>query len=60
MSYIGGKAQIEQLIADRAMQLGTRFNLRDFMDDFFAAGMSPISLIRWVLTGLDDEIRKLY
>ncbi len=53
MSYIGGKAQIEQLIAERVIQLGTKFNLRDFMDNFFSAGMIPISLLRWELTGLD-------
>ena len=57
--YITGKNELERLMTDRAMQLGDNFNLRQFMDEFFASGMIPISLIRWEMTGLDDEIRKL-
>jgi hypothetical protein len=30
------------------------------MDDFHAAGMIPVSLIRWEMTGLTDEIEKLW
>jgi len=56
-SYVVGKIQIEKLIADRAKQLGDRFTLRQVLDEFHAAGMMPVSLIRWELTGLDDEIR---
>ena len=29
------------------------------MDEFLAAGIIPIALIRWEMTGLDDEIQKL-
>jgi hypothetical protein len=29
------------------------------MDDFFATGMIPMSLIRWEMTGLEDEVKKL-
>ena len=57
--YINGKNELERLMADRAMQLGDAFNLREFMDDFLASGMIPLSLTRWEMTGLDDEIRKL-
>ena len=56
ISYQMGKIQIDQLLADRAIQLGDRFNLKEFHDQFLAAGMIPISLIRWEMTGLDDEI----
>lgn len=59
-SYVIGKVMIEKLLADRAHQLGEHFTLRRFMDEFFAAGMIPVSLIRWELTGLDDEIRRLW
>jgi hypothetical protein len=59
MSYVTGKAQFEQLLADRANQLGKEFNLKEFVDDFFATGMIPLSLIRWELTGYDDEIQKI-
>ena len=57
--YINGKNQLERLIADRAMQLGDTFNLRQVMDSFFASGLIPISLTRWEMTGLDDEIKEL-
>jgi uncharacterized protein (DUF885 family) len=59
-SYVVGKIQIDKLLADRAHQLGKKFNLRQFMDDFFAAGMIPIALTRWEMTGLEDEIKKLW
>ena len=51
ISYVVGKIQIEQLLADRKRQLGDRFKLREFMDEFDNAGLIPISLIRWQLTG---------
>ena len=57
--YINGKNEIERLMADRAMQLGAAFNLREFMDDFLNLGMIPLSLARWEMTGLDDEILQL-
>jgi len=59
-SYVMGKIHIEKLLADRAHQLGERFTLKEFMDEFHAAGVIPVSLIRWEMTGLDDEIRKLW
>ena len=51
ISYVVGKIQIEQLLADRKRQLGDRFKFREFMDEFDNAGLIPISLIRWQLTG---------
>jgi len=60
ISYLIGKIQIEKLIADRAMQLKDKFDLRQFFDKFFEAGMIPISLIRWEMTSYDDEIKKLW
>jgi hypothetical protein len=57
-SYLTGKLQIEQLLADRRHQLGSAFTLLRFMDEFDAAGQIPISLIRWELTGeLADDLR---
>jgi hypothetical protein len=58
-SYITGKYQIERLLAERSHQLGTAFKLSDFFGEVDAAGIIPISLIRWQLTGKDDEIRVL-
>jgi hypothetical protein len=50
-SYVIGKIQIERLLADRRRQLGSAFTMKRFMDEFDAAGLVPISLIRWELTG---------
>jgi uncharacterized protein (DUF885 family) len=58
-SYLIGKVHIEKLMGDRAQQLGEKFVVRDFFDAFHAAGMIPVSMIRWEMTGLDDEIRRM-
>ena len=58
-SYLMGKIQIEKLIAERARELGDAFTLRGFMDEFTAAGVIPVSLVRWELTGDGSEIRQL-
>jgi uncharacterized protein (DUF885 family) len=50
-SYVTGKALIDQLIKDRAHQLGDKFTLRRFFDEFISAGMIPTTLIHWELTG---------
>jgi Bacterial protein of unknown function (DUF885) len=50
-SYVTGKHLIDELIKDRSQQLGKDFTLRRFIDEFNAAGMMPVSLIRWQLTG---------
>ncbi len=55
-----GTAQFMKLFRERAMQLGNEFNIREFMDEFFASGMIPMSLTRWEMTGNDDEIKELY
>jgi hypothetical protein len=58
-SYITGKYQIERLLAERSHQLGDAFKLSEFFAEVDAAGVIPVSLIRWQLTGKDDEIRSL-
>jgi hypothetical protein len=50
-SYVIGKIEIEDLIAEYALELGDEFTMKRFMDEFRAAGLIPISLIRWELTG---------
>jgi uncharacterized protein (DUF885 family) len=50
-SYVIGKYLIEELIKDRSHQLGSAFTLRRFFDEFNAAGVIPVPLIRWELTG---------
>ena len=48
-----GKIQIEELMAERAKELGDAFTLRGFMDELSAVGVIPVSLVRWELTGRD-------
>jgi len=51
ISYVVGKIEIEKLLADRRRQLGDRFTMAEFVDEFDAAGLIPITLLRWELTG---------
>ena len=60
MNYVMGKVMLEKLLSDRALQLGDAFDLGAFHDEFLAAGPIPISLIRWQMTGLDDEVTTLW
>ena len=55
-SYVLGKLEIDKLIAARADQLGKEFTLRRFMDEKDAAGLIPVSLLRWELTGKSDDV----
>ena len=52
--------QIQRLLAERKRQLRDDFDLKAFHDDFMAAGRLPMSLIRWEMTGFDDEIRSFW
>lgn len=59
MTYQVGRMQVYQLMKDRALQLGDKFDLKAFNDALLATGQIPVSLARWELTGLDDEIKPL-
>jgi hypothetical protein len=61
-SYVTGKYLLERTLADYAKQLedrGEEFRLKDFFDTLNRIDSIPISLARWEMTGLDDEIRKI-
>jgi hypothetical protein len=59
-SYVIGKMEVERLLADRKRQLGDQFKMKTFMDEFNAAGLIPVSLLRWQLTGqLPDDVRRM-
>jgi uncharacterized protein (DUF885 family) len=58
-SYIVSKVHLERLIEDCAQQQGEEFSLKRFFDRFHASGMIPLSLIRWEITGLEDEMKEL-
>lgn len=55
-SYIIGKIQFDELLDERAKQLGDGYTTKRFMDEFDGAGLIPMSLIRWELTGNADQI----
>ncbi len=61
-SYVTGKYLLERLLADYTKQRqaqGDPFVLAEFFDALNSAGVIPMSLIRWQLTGYDDEILKM-
>lgn len=58
-SYVTGKYLLERTLADYARQVeqrGEEFQLKHFFDRLNAIDSIPISLGRWELTGLDDEV----
>jgi hypothetical protein len=58
-TYITGGRLMEEVIAERARQLGDQFSMQRVMDEINAAGMIPASLIYWELTGDDRMMREL-
>ena len=60
IGYTIGMLQMQRLLADRKRQLGEDFELRAFHDELMSKGWLPLSLIRWEMTGLDDEVRSFW
>ncbi len=58
-SYITGKYLLEDLMRVRAHELGADFSMRGYFDEVNGAGLIPVSMIRWQLTGNDAEARAL-
>jgi Bacterial protein of unknown function (DUF885) len=58
-SYVTGGRLMEETMAERARQLGDAFTLQRFFDEVNGAGMIPVSLIYWELTGDDRMVREL-
>jgi hypothetical protein len=56
IGYSIGMLQMQRLLADQKRQLGDDFELKAFHDELMAKGWLPLSLIRWEMTGLDDEV----
>lgn len=56
IGYTIGNLQMRKLLADRADQLGDAFTVKEFHDAIMDAGRLPISLIRWEMTGIENEI----
>jgi len=59
-SYVIGKIETDKLITERRRQLGDAFTMKRFMDEFNAAGLVPVPLIRWELTGqMSDDVKRM-
>ena len=58
--YIIGKIQLEKLLSERSLELGADFELGAFHDAVLSHGTIPLTLIRWEMTGADDEVRSLW
>lgn len=54
-SYLIGKMQIEELLAERRRQLGERFTFKGFVEDLEGCGLIPMSLVTWELAGRPPE-----
>lgn len=58
-SYITGKYLIERLLAEWGRQHNDDFKLKDFYAEVNAAGVIPVSLLHWEMTGDDGDVKKL-
>jgi uncharacterized protein DUF885 len=58
--YMIGKIQLEKMLSEQALRLGDDFELGAFHDEVLSRGMIPLTLIRWEMTGADDEVRSLW
>jgi hypothetical protein len=57
--YVTGKYLIEKLMMDMGRLQQNNFTIYNFFEKFYAAGIIPVSLVGWQLTGNDEEIKKL-
>jgi hypothetical protein len=57
-SYVTGGRLLEETMALRARQLGEEFSLRRFFDEVNSAGLIPVSLIHWEVTGDARMVRE--
>jgi hypothetical protein len=57
-TYVTGGRLLEETMALRARQLGPDFTPRRFFDEVNGAGMIPVSLLHWELTGDPRMLRE--
>lgn len=60
IGYTIGSLQMQRLLADRKRQLGDDFDLKAFHDTLMNSGRLPLSLLRWEMTGMDDEVKNFW
>ena len=59
-SYVTGKYFIERMMMDVARKDGAGFTLYGFFERFYGAGIMPVSLVNWQLTGDKQLIRACF
>ncbi len=60
LEYTMGNLQMFSLLAEKKRQMGEKFVLKDFHDEFMTKGQIPIALIRWEMTGYDKDVKKFW
>jgi len=58
-SYVTGKYFMEQLVMDMGVKENNHLKLYNFFDQLYAIGILPLSLVRWEMTGNEDEIKSM-
>jgi uncharacterized protein (DUF885 family) len=59
ITYQIGKLQVLEFLAAARLQQGDGFRLRDFHDYLWLNGNVPITLLRWELLGLNDQLDRI-
>ena len=60
IEYTIGNIQMFQLLGDRKRQLGDKFVLKDFHDNFMSKGRIPMALIRYEMTGYGKDVESFW
>ena len=59
-SYLVGKKQIEQILGETILENDFSVNWRKFHDSLLQYGQIAPALIRWELTGKDDQVQRFW
>ena len=59
-SYIVGKKQIEQMLAETYATNNYAIDWREFHDALLSYGQIPLALVRWELTGNSDQVERFW
>lgn len=60
LGYTIGMIEMQKLLADVRHQQGDKFVLKTFHDSLMTTGRIPMSLIRYDMTGYDDEVKHFW
>ena len=60
LGYTVGMIEMQKLLADVRFARGDKFNLKQFHDELMTTGRIPFSLLRYDMTGRDDEVKHFW